>query len=108
MHTRQRSRLFFSHTCVWINPSKPGLLDDELKLSTVYTKFSSIIISGNMNTRRTARQFKYLQLENDSCIKEALTKRVFEGRNNTYTTGDCVYFKKERSKVPIGTNSLGS
>ena len=80
------------------NPSTPGLLDDKLKLSTLNTETSSKLIADNINARSTAKQ-KYLQLENDSCIKKALTQRVFEGRNKTYTTGDCVYFKKEKSKV---------
>ena len=80
------------------NPSTPGLLDDKLKLSTLNTETSSKLVADNMNARNAARQ-KYLQLENDACIKKALTQRVYEGRNKTYHTGDSVYFKKEKQKT---------
>ena len=79
------------------NPSVPGLLDDHLNFSTLNTETASKILADNNNARTVARK-KFVELENDSCLKRALKERVYEGRNKEYKTGDQVYFKREKSK----------
>ena len=80
------------------NPSSSSLLDDHLKLSALRTETSSKMVADMINARDTARR-KFLEFENSSVIKRALTERVFAGRNKEYYNGDQVYFKREKSKT---------
>ena len=79
------------------NPSNSSLLDERLKLSTLKTETTSKLVADMINARDTARK-KFVQLENTSTIKKALTERVYAGRNKHYKNGDNVYFKREKSK----------
>jgi len=80
------------------NPVFPGLLEDQINLTTLNTETTCKLIADNNNARTAARK-AFIMLENDNCMKRAMKERVFQGRDKEYKTGDQVYFKREKSKI---------
>lgn len=87
---------FSSHQLVFgTNPFVPSILNSE-SLPALNESTSSQLVADHLNAITIARK-TFCELENSDRIKRALKERVYPAEPVKYTSGDKVYFKRDRS-----------
>ena len=76
------------------NPTVPSVMNQE-NLPSLNNKTASKIVADNLNALEEARR-QFVKLENSEKLKKVLRERVFTRNNARYTSGDIVYYKKDK------------